>query len=447
MDRRPGPENLRRHPRLLATLSSSGTPRVHLWSVEAYAAELTTLGFQALVTTLLALVNLGLWRQEGRPAYLTWASSWALYAARLVFISAFLVSRNETWLFLHQVATGGSALLLLWAALQFSRGTPFRRRYLWAVPAVVFWSWFAVFQLHDPAVAGLSSAVALSAVTLWTGRVFWRYQRQTGSGSARVLAWTFLLWGLHHLDYPLLRPLGRAVLLGAMADVVFIVAAAGGMVFLGLTKGREALAARTAQLEQLTHLLLRAQEEERRRIARDLHDEAGQILTAVKIELDLDGKPEAAELVSRALNQVRDIGNLLRPSTLDDFGLLPSLRSLVEDFSQRYRIEARFEGPRALPSLATEADVTIYRVIQEALTNVARHAAARSVLVVLTVESATIRLTVEDDGSGVAGPPIPRLGLLGMRERMSALDGRLAVTTSRGSGFRIEATIPRSDRA
>ena len=73
--------------------------------------------------------------------------------------------------------------------------------------------------------------------------------------------------------------------------MVFIVAAAGGMVFLGLTKGREALAARSAQLEQLTHLLLRAQEEERRRIARDLHDEAGQLLTALKIELDLDGKP------------------------------------------------------------------------------------------------------------------------------------------------------------
>lgn len=415
--------------------------------MESHAAELTTLGFQALVTTLLALVNLGLWRQEGRSAYLSWAGSWALYAARLVFISAYLVSRNEAWLFLHQVATGGSALLLLWAAVQFSRDTPFRRRYLWVAPAIVLWSWFAVFRLHDPAVAGLSSAVALSAVTLWTGYVFWRYQRQTGSGSARVLAWTFLLWGLHHLDYPLLRPLGKAVLWGAMADVVFIVAAAAGMVFLGLTKGREALAARTAQLEQLTHLLLRAQEEERKRIARDLHDEAGQLLTAVKIELDLDGKPEAAALVGRALNQVRDIGNLLRPSTLDDFGLVPSLRSLVEDFGRRYRIEARFEAPPSIPALTIDGDVAIYRVIQEALTNVARHAAARSVRVALAVETSAIRLTVEDDGSGVAGKPVPRLGLLGMQERLSALNGRLEVTTSRGSGFRIEAMIPRGEAA
>ncbi len=421
--------------------------RGYIGVVQAHAAELTTLGFQALVTTLLALVNLGLWKQEGRPAYLTWAASWALYAARLVFISAFLVNRHEIWLFFHQVATGGSALLLLVAALQFSRGIPFRRRYLWAAPAIVLWSWFAVFRLHNPALAGLSSAVALSAVTLWTGFVFWRYQRETGSGSALVLTWTFLLWGLHHLDYPLLRPLGQAVLLGAMADVVFIVAAAGGMVFLGLTKGREAMAARSAQLEQLTRLLLRAQEEERKRIARDLHDEAGQLLTAVKIELDLDGKPEAADLVGRALNQVRDIGNLLRPSTLDDFGLVTSLRSLVEDFGQRYRIDARFEAPPALPALVTEGDVAVYRVTQEALTNVARHAAARTVLVALAVEAGAVRLTVQDDGTGVAGRPVPRLGLLGMQERLSALEGRLQVTTSRGAGFRIEASIPRGDAA
>jgi signal transduction histidine kinase len=411
--------------------------------VETHAPELITLGFQALVTTLLALVNFGLWRQEGRPAYLSWASSWVLYALRLVFISAFLVNRDEIWLFLHQVATGGSALLLLWAAVQFSRDAPFRRRYLWFVPGILLWSWFAVFRLHNLALAGLSSAVALSGVTLWTGYVFWRYHRQTGSGSAGVLAGTFLLWGLHHLDYPLLRPLGKAVQLGALADVVFIVAAAGGMVFLGLTKGREALAARSAQLEQLTHLLLRAQEEERRRIARDLHDEAGQILTALKIELDLDGKPAAAELVGRALNQVRDIGNLLRPSTLDDFGLVPSLRSLVTDFGRRYRLDARFEAPPSVPALTPEGDVALYRVVQEALTNVARHAAAHSVRVVLAVDPEETRLAVQDDGVGVAGRPVPRLGLLGMQERLSELNGQVEVTTSRGAGFRVEVTIPR----
>jgi len=412
--------------------------------VESHAVELTILGLQALVTTLLAVVNLGLWRQEGRPAYLSWAASWACYAARLVFISLFVVSRNEVWLFLHQVATGVTALLLLWAAVQFSRGTPFRRRYLWALPAIVLWSSFAVFGLHNLAVAGLSSAVALSAVTLWTAWVFWRHQRRSGSVSARVLAWTFLLWGLHHLDYPLLRPLGSGVLFGAMVDVVFIVAAAAGMVFLGLTEGRDALAARSAQLEQLTHLLLRAQEEERRRIARDLHDEAGQLLTAVKIDLDLDGRSEAAALVARALNQVRDIGNLLRPSTLDDLGLLPSLRSLVEDFGRRYRIEATLDAPASLPPLPAEGDVALYRIIQEALTNVARHASARAVRVGVTVTPEGIRLAVQDDGAGANEAPVPRLGLLGIRERVVALGGKLALTTGEGTGFCLEATIPRA---
>jgi two-component system sensor histidine kinase UhpB len=189
--------------------------------------------------------------------------------------------------------------------------------------------------------------------------------------------------------------------------------------------------------------LLRAQEEERKRIARDLHDEAGQILTALKIELDLDGRPAAAELVGRALNQVRDIGNLLRPSTLDDFGLVPSLRSLVTDFGRRYRLDARFEAPDSVPGLAPEGDVALYRVVQEALTNVARHAAAHSVRVVLAVDPEGTRLAVEDDGVGVAGRPVPRLGLLGMQERLSELNGQVEVTTSRGAGFRIEVTIPR----
>lgn len=415
--------------------------------VGPHTAELTALAFQALVTTLLALVNLGLWRQERRPAYLSWAGSWMLYAGRLLFMSAFLASRNEMWLFLHQVATGGTALLLLWAALQFSRGIPFRRRYLWALAAVTAWSAFAVFGLHNLAVAGLSSAAALSAVTLWTAYVFLRYQRRTHSRSAALLAWVFLLWGLHHLDYPLLRPLGSGLFLGAMVDVVFIVAAAAGMVFLGLTEGRNMLEARTEQLEQLTRLLLRAQEEERKRIARDLHDEAGQLLTAVKIELDLEGRTEAGALVGRVLNHVRDLGNLLRPSTLDDLGLIPALRSLVEDFGRQCRIRTAFETPLGFQSGSAETDVTLYRVVQEALTNVARHARATSVQVTLTDAPSGIRLSIVDDGIGVTGEPLARLGLLGIRERVSALAGSLVLTTGQGEGFRLEATIARGQRA
>ena len=404
--------------------------------------DLTSLGFQALVTSLLALVNLGLWRHERRPYFLTWASAWALYAVRLGFISAYLVTRREVWLFAHQMATGGTALLLLWAALQFAEERLSRSQRIGLGVAAVLWVPLSLYGLTNFAVGGLTSAVALSAVTLWTGYVFWRHRRRTRSVSASVLAWTFLLWGLHHLDYPLLRALGSGVLYGVFADVLFIVVAAAGTMFMVLSEGRDALEMRSAQLEQLTRLLLRAQEEERRRLARELHDEAGQILTAAKIELDLDGRTQAGALVGRALTQIRDVSHLLRPSELDDLGLLPALRSLVDDFGRRARVAARLEAPDTLARCPVELEVALYRVVQEALTNVARHAGAQRVEVSLRAEDGVVRLSVADDGTGAPGEPIPHLGLLGIRERVAALAGTLEITTAAGAGFRLDATIP-----
>lgn len=404
--------------------------------------DLTSLGFQALVTSLLALVNLGLWRHERRPYFLTWTSAWALYAARLGCISAYLVTRREAWLLAHQIATGGTALLLLWAALQFAEDRLSRRQRIALGIAAALWIPLSVYGVTNFAVGGLMSAAALSAVTLWTGYVFWRHRRRTRSVSATVLAWTFLLWGFHHLDYPLLRALGSGVLYGVFADVLFIVVAAAGTMFLVLSEGRDALEARSAQLEQLTRLLLRAQEEERRRLARELHDEAGQILTAAKIELDLDGRTQAGALVGRALGQIRDVSQLLRPSELDDLGLLPALRSLVDDFGKRVRVAARLTAPDTLSGCPVELEVALYRVVQEALTNVARHAGASHVEVSLRAADGVVRLTVADDGAGAPSEPIPHLGLLGIRERVGALAGTLEITTASGAGFRLEATIP-----
>ncbi|MGH7730774.1 MAG: sensor histidine kinase [Candidatus Eiseniibacteriota bacterium] len=411
-------------------------------STERMSVELAALAFQGVLTLLLLLVYYGLWRQRRRPYDLAWAAAWGVYALRLGFISAYIVTRQDAWLFLHQTATGLSALLLLYAALHFSQGPPGGRRYFALAAAVVAWAYVAVFVIRDLIVAGLSSAILLSGVTLWTGIVFWRYRRRVPSAGATILAWSFSLWGLHHLDYPLVRALGTGVLLGVYIDILFIVTTAIGALYLVLGREQRMLELRNQQLEQLTRLLLTAQEEERRRIARELHDEAGQILTAVKIDLDLTGRKESADLVGRAITQMRNLSDLLRPQVLD-LGLLPAIRSLAEDFSARGHVRAILSLPESLPGIPPGRQVAIYRIVQEALTNVLRHADASRVHIALDARNDHIALAVEDDGRGPSGELRPHLGLLGMRERVTALGGTLAVGPGSGRGFRIEASIPR----
>jgi len=404
--------------------------------------ELSALGFQTVFTLILAAVYYSLWLRQRRPYFVTWSLAWALYAIRLVLIQAFIVRRYDGWLFLHQAVTGMMALLLLLAALQFSRGVRWRARYAWLGLLAVVWAAYAIYGIHSMAIAGMSSVLLLSGVTLWTGVVFWRHRVVSQSRGATLLALTFTLWGLHHLDYPLLRPLGTGVLWGVYADVLFIMATALGTLFLVLSDGRRQLQARTNQLEELTRLLLRAQEDERRRIARELHDEAGQVLTAVKIELDLEGRADASAMVARALDQVRNLSNLLRPTVLDDLGLIPALRGLVEDFARRTRIAAGLEGYEGLPPFAPDLQVVIYRVVQESLTNVARHASANRAWVRLGFEHDVVRVVVEDDGRGLGSAMVPHLGILGMRERVTELGGSLVVESRPGAGVRVEAHLP-----
>lgn len=408
--------------------------------------ELSALGFEAVVTFLMALVYARLWYRQRRPYFASWAVAWTLYGTRLGFISEFIVSRNEIWLFAHQAATGLTAMFLLVAALQFSRGYGWRWRYLWFAALPVAWAYVAIFVIHSMIVSGTVAVLLISSVTIWTGWVFWQHRRESARW-ATAIAITFVLWGLHHLDYPLLRPLGEGVLYGVFMDVTFIVAVSMMTMFMVLREGRRALEERTLQLEQLTHLLMRAQEEERRRIARELHDEAGQILTAVKIELDMEGRKEASEMVARALAQVRDLSNLIRPSVLDDLGLLPALRALAEDFEKRTQIRVGLDLDEGTGALPIELHVVIYRVAQEALTNVARHAGAKRASVTLRLRGDDVVLTVEDDGVGIQGAVRPHLGVLGMRERVAAVGGTLRLDPATGGGLRLEAVLPARPRA
>jgi signal transduction histidine kinase len=408
--------------------------------------DLVALGFQGVVTIALAIVHFGLWRQQRHAYHLSWAWAWVLYASRLLLISAFLLDRDLAWLFLHQAVTGLSALLLLFAALQFARGTPWRPQYLWVGVATVGWAAFTVLGIRDMAVGGISATVILSAVTFVTAGVFWWQSRRMPGIGVRVLAWAFTLWGLHHLDYPILRAQGSGVLYGVFLDVIFLLCVAVGTLTMVLGQERRALEQRTEQLEQLTQLLLRAQEEERRRIARELHDEAGQALTALKIELDLEGRKRESGMVANVLELVRNVTHQLRPRALDDLGLATALRALADDMAARTRITITFEGDDAQRWPADVAMV-LYRVAQEALTNVARHSGASSARVRLARAGESAELTVEDDGRGFGRHVKPHLGLLGMRERVTALGGELALEAGASGGVRVHARVPLAEAA
>lgn len=403
--------------------------------------ECSALGFQSILTLALAITCYVLWLRRRGDHFLTWSAAWFVYVLRLAMMSVFLVRRDMVWLFLHQVMTGISALLLLAAASQLSRGFLWRPWHALAPPLVAAWAWITIYGMHSMLIAGVSSTLLLASVTIWTGVVIARDRTRSPSGATKVLVWAFVLWGIHHLDYPLLRRFGASVLYGAFIDILFLFAIGMGTLFLVLSDERSRLASRTAELEQLTRLLLRAQEDERHRISRELHDEAGQVLTAVKIELDLDGHHQAGALVGRALTQVRDLSNLLRPSALDDLGLVAALRALAQDVSQRSRLKVSLDLDH-LTRMTPETEVVIYRVIQEALTNVVRHARATRVCASVALRDRNIVLTVEDDGQGLAPGAGPNLGWLGMQERVMAAGGKMSIGANDGRGLRLVASIP-----
>ncbi len=214
-------------------------------------------------------------------------------------------------------------------------------------------------------------------------------------------------------------------------------------------------------LQQLSARLLQVQEEEWSRLSRELHDEIGQTLTALRIEISgalaaLRTEPDAAEqrleearlLAERTVETVRNISLLLRPSLLDDLGLEPALQSLVEEFNRRGAIACDFAGEEPATALPDSHRTCIYRVVQEALTNCARHSQARNVTVRLWQSGGEIHVEIHDDGKGFpAGPPggskeRTGLGILGMRERVAALGGVLAIESAPGSGTRVSAQLP-----
>jgi len=574
----------------------------------ATALELDAAILQAAITGCLALLCAFLYQRYGKNYFAWYATAWTLYVFRLGAIMGFLLTRNWTWLYWHQVITGWTALALLWAALVFSRQVRWRAVYLLAALFPLLWAYIAIYQLDNFLLAAGPAVLFLSLATLWTGWVFLRYWKAVGSTGAGILAFAFLLWSLHHLDYPFLRARGAWAPWGYYLDIAFALAVGAGIMILVLDdlgrglraltelsgdlqrRGRsdvltallarpltlpavrgsalylretgrfergagqiadwtgqppedrvaaalqmtistgrpqvtddrplipgerrdaiayvailpvftgteasgalvltgdardpftaldddflqalgrqvgaalanadlhERLQARTVELARLSARMLEQHEEERRRLSRELHDETAQVFSAVKMELELlrGQVPDIAAprlerllgLVDKGIRGIRSVVNDLRPSLLDDLGLLPALRSLVADFSERSAIRITLDAPAGLPPLSKDAELAVFRALQEALSNVVRHANARTVSVQIAVRGRALALVVADDGSGPHTTDTALLereghmGLTGMRERLAALGGSVRFEGQPGAGARVEVQVP-----
>ncbi len=575
--------------------------------------ELHAAILQATITLGIAGLCALLYLRYRKPYFFWWGIAWTLYLGRLTMILIYLETRRPFWLFAHQVATGWTALALLWSALVFSRGARFHPAYLLAVLFPPIWGAFAIYHFQEQdqfLYAAVPAVLFLSGATLWTGSVFFRYRRQTGSRGALLLGFAFLLWGFHHLDYPILRARGAWNPWGYYLDIIFALAVGTGILLLVLEdieRGLGAMAAlsgdlqrgaasldasgellgralvlpgvrgsalyerstgrfqrgvgacagwealppapateawireaverrrpisaagwtppgaaaerghfpfaavlpveqdgrvagalvivgdardpftaldesflvalgqqvgaalanaeldrrlrrRTEELERLSVRMLEQHEEERRRLSLELHDETAQVFSAVKLQLGILREevppPQAIrlgrvlELVDEGMSSIRSITEELRPSLLDDLGLLPALRALVADFDDRTGIGVEFTAPETLPTLAPDAELAIFRAVQEGLSNVTRHADASRVAVTVVPAPAGLRIALVDDGQGLTaredGMVEEHTGLAGMRERLSAIGGTVSLRNAPTRGAELTLTIPLS---
>ncbi|HEY1376094.1 MAG TPA: PAS domain-containing protein [Gemmataceae bacterium] len=239
--------------------------------------------------------------------------------------------------------------------------------------------------------------------------------------------------------------------------------------FTDVTARRRAEAAvreREEQLRALSRRLMVVQERERRHLARELHDEIGQLLTGLKLQLEAAGRSwfggrgrlaKATEVVRDLTDRVREMSLRLRPSLLDDLGLVPAVRWLAERVEARTRVRVSVDPSNCDQRFPPPVETAAYRIAQEALTNVARHARTRSAAVTLACDADVLTVSVADQGAGfdpaaaAAGHPRGGTavtgGLSGMRERAELLGGALTITSAPGAGTTVAARLPLKGRA
>jgi PAS domain S-box-containing protein len=228
-----------------------------------------------------------------------------------------------------------------------------------------------------------------------------------------------------------------------------------------LAESNEHLRREMAEREALRRKLLHAQEEERRRIARELHDQMGQNLTALNVGLKslLDRQLRSGlgsrvqylqELATQTARDLHRVAVELRPPALDDLGLVKAIRALIESWSTRYRIDVDFEtGQYTAVGITSEIETILYRIIQEALNNIAKHSGATRVAIVLRRTEEQVQAIIEDDGRGFdaratskSGNGSGRLGLLGIQERLGIVGGNFKIESAPESGATLFVRIP-----
>jgi signal transduction histidine kinase len=572
--------------------------------------ELAAAYLQIAVTLGLFVLCAVLWRRYRKPYFAYWALAWVVYGTRLGAIVSFLHTGTAAWLYWHQVATGWTALALLWAALVFSQRIRWDNRYLVLILFPPVWSYLAIYQLDNFFLAAGPAVLFLSLATVWTAWAFFRYDREVGSPAARVLATALALWAVHHLDYPFLRARGAWNPWGYYLDIVFQLgtglgilllvledldqgirsltalsgelqkrgrreesvteavlrralglrgvhgaalhlsgadggrfvsgagvaalwpyeepypsaleavravqrsggpevvkgsvegggrrwahpytaalpilrgdAVAGALVVVGeardpftvldapflLAFGAQVGAAlenedlyrnledRTEELERLQTRMVRQHEEERNRLSRELHDETAQVLAALNMQLGLlrergdeamaPALDRARALVGEGIKSIRSVTRNLRPTALDDLGLLPALRALARDFGGENPLDVQFRAPAETPPLGPDAELALYRTLQEALANAVRHGQCSRVWVDLRVDGETARLTVVDDGVGFPTDHAgvldrTRGGLAGIRERITGVGGAFTLENAEEGGARVVVCVP-----
>jgi signal transduction histidine kinase len=230
-------------------------------------------------------------------------------------------------------------------------------------------------------------------------------------------------------------------------------------VFAELHRKARQLESLNRELRRLSHSLMTAQDEERRRVARELHDGLGQDLTAAKMLLGGAVQPnqsleikhqaivDALSMMDSAIEQIRTMSHLLHPPLLDEMGLLSALRWYIDGFAKRSGVGTVLRAPETFPRLEPELEMTIFKIVQEALTNVFRHAEAKLAAVQLEERDGAVSVSVSDDGKGIGAvlgdlhPSNYGIGVIGIKQRVEERDGRLSLRNT-GFGTLVEAIIP-----